>query len=81
VIRAWRRFADHPNPTTGKKPASSTSDVCNVAIAAATATTPLERLIRVRYDYSDAGIAFRSALAEGSGTLELPIDRERFPYL
>jgi hypothetical protein len=56
-------------------------DVCNIAIAAATAMTPLERLIRVRYDYSDAWIAFRNALAEGRGTLELPIDRERFPYL
>jgi hypothetical protein len=53
-------------------------DVSNVAIAAATAMTPLERLIRIRYDYSDAWIAFRNALAEGSGTLELPIDRELF---
>jgi len=47
----------------------------------ATPTTPLRRLFRVRYEFSDAWIAFRNALASGTATLALPLDMERFPYV
>jgi hypothetical protein len=41
---------------------------------------PLERLFRVRYEFSDQWIAFRNALAKGDAVLSLPIDVDRFPY-
>ncbi len=48
-----------------------------------TPTTPLGRLFRVRYEFSDAWIAFTNALAGGAGPVELTldIDKERFPFL
>jgi hypothetical protein len=42
--------------------------------------TPLQRLFRVRYEFSDDWIAFRNALSTGEATLELRLDRERFPF-
>jgi hypothetical protein len=42
--------------------------------------TPLQRMWRVRYEYSDAWIAFRNAAAQGAASLSLVIDRDRFPY-
>jgi hypothetical protein len=46
-----------------------------------TAMTPLRRLFRVRYEFSDAWVQFRNALATGDASLLLTIDRDRFPYL
>jgi hypothetical protein len=43
--------------------------------------TPMRRLFRVRYEFSDAWIAFRNALGTGDATLALTVDQERFPYL
>ena len=38
-------------------------------------------MLRVRYEFSDAWIAFRNDAAKGAATLALLIDRDRFPYL
>ena len=43
--------------------------------------TPLRRLFRVRYEFSDSWMQFRNALKNGNATLSLTIDRDRFPYL
>jgi hypothetical protein len=42
--------------------------------------TPLRRLFRVRYEFSDAWIAFRNAASGAPATLQLTIDQDRFPY-
>jgi hypothetical protein len=47
----------------------------------ATPMTPLRRMFRVRYEFSDAWTQFRNALMGGNATLALTIDRDRFPYL
>jgi hypothetical protein len=46
-----------------------------------TPSTPLQRLFRVRYEFSDEWAELRNALARGAATLRLPIDVERFPFL
>jgi len=44
-------------------------------------STPLGRLFRVRYEFSDEWIAFRNALTKGAASLSLTLDPDRFPYL
>ncbi len=43
-------------------------------------TTPLRRLFRVRFEFSDAWMQFRNALSSGDAAMTLTIDRDRFPY-
>jgi hypothetical protein len=41
----------------------------------------LQRMYRVRYEFSDAWIAFRNAAASGAAQLQLVLDASRFPFL
>jgi hypothetical protein len=56
-------------------------DVCNVAIAAATATTPRERLISSATTTAMPGLRSGTLWPRAAGRSNCPIDRERFPYL
>ena len=49
--------------------------------AGATPMTPLRRLFRVRYEFSDAWGQFRNALVAGDASMTLTIDQTRFLYL
>ena len=42
--------------------------------------TPLRRLFRVRYEFSDAWTQFRNTVATGDASLTLSIDQDRFPF-